>query len=275
MSFWSLRSLAQCTSKALPSVLTVSLVTALPMPAVQAQARAEAAAPSAYDRALNAYLEADFSSARRLLDEGIEAPSTSLHELAASYALLAVLLETEGAPSAGVDARIDFAVSIERSVALPPGVSRAFEQRFNAVRAARTADAPSIQLERPSPPSAVAQLINAPEGLVSELQLTCVAQESVSGVGSLEARVEAPSAIQSCTAQAVDAQGRVLFQAEQEFGIDLGLAQQIAAPQDDTLWIVLGIVGGALVIGGAITIGILASPRDAMLGAPTVTGWPR
>jgi hypothetical protein len=44
--------------------------------------------------------------------------------------------------------------------------------------------------------------------------------------------------------------------------------------QDDTLWIVLGVVGGVLVIGGAITIGILASPRDAMLGAPTVMGWP-
>ena len=271
MPFRSPRSLAWRASQTLSGTLLVSLVSALSVPALHAQ---ETATESAYDRALNAYLEADFESARRLLDEAFQDPSTSLAALANAYALLAVLLETEGAPGARVEGQIDFAVSIDRTVAVPPGVSRAFTQRFEDVRAARTADAPSLQVERQAT-QATARMTNAPEGLVTAIALTCEAEGPVSATEASEAHVEAASAIQSCTATARDTHGHILFRAEHDYRIDVGPSTPIVNPaQDDTLWIVLGVVGGVLVIGGAITIGILASPRDAMLGAPTVMGWP-
>lgn len=267
------RSFALALSRA-SSFLQGTLAFALTSNALLPSAHAQAAPASAYEQALNAYLEADFATARSFAEEALAGQGTSTHDLAMSYALLAVLSETEGAPGSLVEARIDFAVSIDREVQAPPGVSRAFAQRFEQVRAARRADAPAIQIERRGN-AASATMRNAPEGLVQAVELTCDAAGPHAATGELVAELEAPSAIRSCTASARDAAGHVLFTADANYSIDLAAATPTATQEDNTLWIVLGVVGGALVIGGAITIGILASPRDAMLGAPTVTGWPR
>ncbi len=243
---------------------------------VQAQAASTA---SAYERAFAAYLEADFAGARRFLEQAQQDASTSTQELAQAYALLGLLMDIEGGARAEVEAQMDYAISVDLDVPLPEGASRTFRQLFEQVRSARRADAPRLEIEvtQEGTREGIARVTNVPEGLVTQVQLACEGSSgAVSARGRLEASLELASEPHACTAEARNAQGHVLFRATREFsGRNLD-APNATASGDDTLWIVLGVVGGVILIGGAVTIGVIAStPRDAMLGTPTVTGWSR
>lgn len=270
----SSRARPRRASQTLSCSLAVSVIAlGLPAGSVHAQARAEATQGSAYQRAFSAYLEADFSGARRFLEQAQQDSATSVHELAQSYALLGLLVDIEGGARAEVERRIDFAVSVDATVSSPEGASRSFRQLFEQVRAARQATAPTIEIEIASEGTreGVARVTNVPVGLVAQVQLVC---EDSTGAhqasGRLEASLELGAARQVCTAEARTTEGHVLFQTTREFNA------RTTGRGDETLWIVLGVVGGVILIGGAVTIGVIVStPRDAILGMPTVTGWTR
>lgn len=262
-------------SRSLPCALAVSVIAVgFPASSVQAQATTETAQNSAYERAFSAYLEADFSGARRFLEQAQQDSATGVHELAQSYALLGLLMDIEGGARAEVETQIDFAVSVEATVSAPDGASRSFRQLFEQVRAARQAEAPTMEIALSSEGAreGVARVTNVPEGLVAQVQLECTGSTGAhQASGRLEAILEFGPERQVCRAEARTAAGHVLFQTTHDFD-----ARATGGSSDDTLWIVLGVVGGVILIGGAVTIGVIAStPRDAILGTPTVTGWTR
>lgn len=263
-------------SQTLSCSLAVSVVAlGLPAHSVHAQTTAETAQNSAYERAFSAYLEADFSGARRFLEQAQQDSATSVHELAQSYALLGLLMDIEGGARAEVETQIDFAVSVDATVSAPDGASRSFRQLFEQVRAARQAEAPTIEIELTSEGTreGVARVTNVPEGLVAQVQLECEGSTGAHQAhGRLEASLEFGAERQVCTAEARTAAGHVLFQTTRDFDA----RATGGGSSDDTLWIALGVVGGLILIGGAVTVGVIVStPRDAILGTPTVTGWTR
>ena len=261
-------------SQTLSCSLAVSVIAlGLPAGSVHAQTTTEATQSSAYERAFSAYLEADFSGARRFLEQAQQDSATRVHELAQSYALLGLLMDIEGGARAEVETQIDFAVSVDASVSSPDGASRSFRQLFEQVRAARQADPPTIEIELASEGTreGVARVTNVPEGLVAQVQLVCEGSTGAhQASGRLEASLELGAERQVCTAEARTAEGHVLFLTTRDFDA------RTTGSSDDTLWIVLGVVGGVILVGGAVTIGVIVStPRDAILGMPTVTGWTR
>jgi hypothetical protein len=123
-----------------------------------------------------------------------------------------------------------------------------------------------------------ASLAGVPPRLVDRLTLSCGSATATTTAGALV--VSLPRASGPCEASALDAQGRELVRASQ--GTDTRAEVASAAlttpeARDDTPFIVLGVVGAAIVIAGAIAVAVvLTSPSgDATLAAPTIPDWSR
>ncbi len=234
---------------------------------------AEAQAPSAYERAIAAYLEADFELSRGGAEEALEDPTTSVADLSRAHLLLALLAHVEQADRTVIESQIEDAVALDATVEAPEGSPRAFADRLTAARA-RAAETPThLRIEREASGGARASVTGIPARLVHHVGLTCGGVGARSAAGGLEVSLDRIEG--TCQAEIVDARGRVLDRATREL---LVVTQGGPTTQgsDDTPWIVLGVVGAVLVVGGAITLGIvLGAPSQSTLGTPTVPEWSR
>jgi hypothetical protein len=100
-------------------------------------AHAQAAATTPYDRALSAYLEADFEVSRASAEETIDEASTTLADLARAHLLLALLAHVERADRTVLDAEVEAAVALDPAVIAPEGSPRTFSDRLEAARVVR------------------------------------------------------------------------------------------------------------------------------------------
>jgi hypothetical protein len=260
-------------------LLAASIVIVALSGAERAHAQASAGAP--YDRALSAYLEADFELSRASAEEALDDAATTLADVARAHLLLALLAHVERADRTVVDAEIAAAVALDAAVVAPEGSPRAFTERLEAARAAARETPRTLVLERETHGGVQASLVGVPAHLVDRLTLRCGTATATTSAGTLV--VSLPRASGSCEAAALDARGRVLVSATQgvgDAGADPRAGQRDsmeAEPRDDTPFLVLGVVGAVLVVGGAITLGVvLASPSgDSVLAAPRIPEWSR
>ncbi|MBN8614680.1 MAG: hypothetical protein J0L92_29035 [Deltaproteobacteria bacterium] len=229
---------------------------------------------SAYDRAIAAYLEADFELSRASAEEALEDGATSLAVAARAHLLLALLAQVERADRTVVTAQIEDAVALDLNVRAPEGSPRVFLERLEEARATARSTPRTLVIERDTSGGARASASGLPLRLLHHLSLVCGGASATTN-GSTE--VSLPRATGPCEATAFDARGRVLVRATQASDAAPRGADPIASPSDDTPFIVLGVVGAVLVIGGAITLGVvLVGPSgDATLGAPRIPEWSR
>ncbi len=251
------------------SLLTLLLFAALLC--VCASERVEAQDAGAVEQAYASYLEADFAAASAALERAFSDRQLSGGELARAHALRAVLLglgvETSGATTQ--EAAIAAAVAIDPEVAVPDGAPRALSQRFAVARAAPRARIVLRILEQTDRRMIAPIVENAPDGLVETIEVTCVLRDGQVR-RALGEPVEATDALR-CDGAAFTAQGQRVLSATLTPPARGG---GVLPPRDDTPWIVLGVVAGAVLVGAAIAIGVVASqPGEAMLGIPTVLEW--
>lgn len=266
-----------CT-RGLRASLATALVIATLVLGGSGRVRAQASSETPYDRALAAYLEADFELSRASAEEALEDAATPLSDVARAHLLLALLAHVERADRTVVGSEIEVAVALDAAVLAPEGSPRAFVERLEAARAAARETPRTLVIERDAG-GARASLVGVPAQLVDRVTLTCGGATATTGAGILV--VSLPRASGACEASALDRHGRRLVEASQAAG-GTGRERQprggdTTEARDDTPWIVLGVVGGLLVVGGAITIGVVvASPSgEASLAAPTIPEWSR
>lgn len=230
---------------------------------------------SAYDRAIAAYLEADFELSRAGAEEALEDPTTSVGDLSRAHLLLALLAHVEQADRTVIEEQLENAVSLDASVVAPEGSPRAFSLRLEATRTAAANSPRRLAIERTEAGGARATLTGLPPRLIHHVSLSCGTASVRSAAGGLEVAVERVEA--TCSAEAIDARGRVLERASRDFlGTPVVPVTPPSGGSDDTPWIVLGVVGAVLVVGGAITIGVvLGTPSQSTLGAPSIPEWSR
>ncbi|MFO0709446.1 MAG: hypothetical protein U0353_06380 [Sandaracinus sp.] len=219
------------------------------------------------DRAVALYLDADFGGAEAAVREVLAAPDTRADELARAHALEAVLAALDDDGASAVDEALRRAVALDLEVTLPEGAPRGLGERLEAARAAQRARplTLTIALEGEGDARAVvAQLSGERAGLVSEAALLCRGADGAERSG---ARVVLGGGAFDCRAVASTERGQVIREARRE-------VVALEAHGDDTPWIVISVVAGAVLVGGAVALAVvLSSGPEPSLGAPRVLEW--
>lgn len=216
------------------------------------------------------YLEADFAAAELAVREVIAAPRSDAPTLARAHALLAVLRALDDGDDPEVERALRTALALDLDVPVPEGAPRVLRERFEDVRRARREEPFVLEIDvTGAGHDRVAELrvLRAPTSLGLQTRLVCTDEGGAARED--ETRVALSQAAFRCEAQASTDRGQIVRRAARELA-----AESSGASVDATPWIILGVVAGVVVIGGAVALGVaLSEPGATSLGAPRVIEW--
>jgi hypothetical protein len=229
------------------------------------------------------YLDAEFEEAWETFHEALEAPTLTREEVAQAHRYLAMLAFVLRGDESAAAEHAAAAVALDPAATAPEGAPPAVEGFFARFR--RELGGRSLQLTITSSSNVDGVRVTARlepvvlPGLVERIELQCVSNGSLveQSAAPPEASVSITgSGVSHCHARASSPGGTTLLQQREEVLGATSVPNHEVEQSDDTVWIVLAIVGVSVLAAGGITAGILLSESsrpEPFLNGPTVLEW--